>query len=68
MKKKRIILIANSEHVENINHIITSSDIIVRFNLPQIETIYLTGNRTDYLFVANKLSLKSKHVFFSELV
>ena len=60
MKKKRIILIANSEHVENINHIITSSDIIVRFNLPQIETIYLTGNRTDYLFVANTDDLAGK--------
>lgn len=57
---KRIILIANSDYVYDINNHISNNDVIVRFNIPKNSTIQPTGNRTDYLFVANTCDLANK--------
>lgn len=59
-ENKKIILIANSEHIFDINPYISDNDIIVRFNLPKTSTLPLTGNRTDLLFLANSVDVVQK--------
>lgn len=59
-KNKKIILIANSDHVSDINKYISEHDIIVRFNLPKAATLQLTGNRTNLLFLANSVDIVQK--------
>ena len=56
----KIILVANSKRIQCINHFLSPNDIIVRFNFPDKNSLALTGNRTDYLFVANTDDLASK--------
>lgn len=57
IQSKKVILIANSSNVLNINERINDQDIIVRFNIPDKQKIELTGNRTDILFLANTVDL-----------
>lgn len=71
IEKNKIILIANSDLVFDINNQITPQDIIVRFNIPKSSTLTRTTYRTDFLFVANtvdllhkKLNKKSKFMKF----
>lgn len=59
-KNKKIILVANSEHVFDINAHIHSEDLIVRFNLPLISTLEKTSQRTDLLFLANSVDIVQK--------
>lgn len=59
-ENKKIILIANSEHIFDINQYISDNDIIVRFNLPKASTLALTGNKTDLLFLANSVDVVQK--------
>lgn len=70
-ENKKIILIANSDHIFDINKYISDHDIIVRFNLPKATTLQATGTRTDLLFLANsvdvvqkKLKPRSKFIHF----
>lgn len=60
MTQNKIILVANSTYVVDINNKIDPSDIIVRFNLPTLETLSVTGNKTNYLFLANTHDLADK--------
>lgn len=53
----KIILVANSEHVKDINSQLSSEDILVRFNAPKSTTIQKTGGRTNYVFLANTVNL-----------
>lgn len=53
----KIILVANSEHVRDINSQLSSEDILVRFNAPKSTTIQKTGGRTNYVFLANTVNL-----------
>lgn len=58
--KKKIILVANSAHVFDINSSIQPEDLIVRFNLPLSSTLPKTGYRTDILFLANSVDIVQK--------
>lgn len=46
---KKIVLIANSDDIKNINDVIDEGDLIVRFNVPSSENINRTGEeQTSY--------------------
>ena len=53
----KIILVANSDFVIDINATIEEEDVIVRFNVPKSKTLVKTGGRTDYVFMANTVNL-----------
>ena len=57
IESKKIILVANSDEILNINDLINDQDIIVRFNIPDKQNIERTGCRTDILFLANTVDL-----------
>lgn len=57
MRNRKIVLVANSSTVTDINDFINDDDIIVRFNVPGLENINKTGMRTDILFLANTVDL-----------
>lgn len=69
---KKIILVANSDAVIDINKIIDKNDIVVRFNTPKKTSLLKTGGRTDILFLSNMVNLmegrirrnrhKAKHI------
>ena len=54
---KKIILVANSDVVIDINQMIDEHDIIVRFNHPKKFSLVKTGERTDILFLSNTVNL-----------
>ncbi|MDQ8934485.1 hypothetical protein [Acinetobacter rudis] len=56
-ESKKIILVANSDKVKDINSLIDDGDVIVRFNVPEDDKIKKTGYRTDILFLANTVDL-----------
>lgn len=71
IKLKKIILVANSDHITNINSLINDQDIVVRFNFPNKQKIENTGCRTDILFLANTVDLmedRLKNKEFSEFI
>lgn len=57
IESKKIILVANSNQVKNINSLINDQDVVVRFNIPEDDKIKKTGYRTDILFLANTVDL-----------
>ncbi|WP_224973541.1 glycosyltransferase family 29 protein [Acinetobacter oleivorans] len=62
LHSKKIILVANSNAVFNINGVINDQDIVVRFNSPDQQKIEMTGSRTDLLFLANTVDLMEKRL------
>ncbi|EOQ62794.1 hypothetical protein F935_01884 [Acinetobacter calcoaceticus ANC 3811] len=62
IQSKKIILVANSDSVFDINSIINDQDVIVRFNIPNKQKIEITGRRTDFLFLANTVDLMEKRL------
>lgn len=62
LHSKKIILVANSNAVFNINGVINDQDIVVRFNSPDQQKIEMTGGRTDILFLANTVDLMEKRL------
>ncbi|MDY7373227.1 hypothetical protein UE233_11345 [Acinetobacter oleivorans] len=62
IQSKKIILVANSDHIFNINSVINDQDLIVRFNIPSKQKIKITGHRTDFLFLANTVDLMERRL------
>lgn len=62
IQSKKIILVANSDHIFNINSVINDQDLIVRFNIPSKQKIKITGHRTDFLFLANTVNLMERRL------
>lgn len=59
---KKIILIANSDLIGDINNKIEVDDIVVRFNVPNLDIIKRTGGRTNFLIIANTVNLMEKNI------
>lgn len=62
LEPKKIILVANSNHVFDINAQLADQDLIVRFNIPKASTLAPTGQRTDLLFLANTVDVVQKKI------
>ena len=58
--KRKVIIVANSDHVFDINNHIQEKDLIVRFNIPKISSLKPTATRTDFLFLANSVDVVQK--------
>lgn len=59
-EKRKIILVANSPYVFDIKDRISKEDLIARFNLPEPSTLAPTGNKTDFIFLANTVDVIQK--------
>lgn len=62
IESKKIILVANSDNIKDINSLINDHDVIVRFNVPKNDKIKKTGCRTDILFLANTVDLMDERL------
>ncbi|MDS7927888.1 hypothetical protein RMB13_00005 [Acinetobacter sp. V102_4] len=62
ISSKKIILVANSDDIPDVNGMINDQDIIVRFNIPNEKKIGITGRRTDILFLANTVDLMERRL------
>lgn len=57
VENRKIVLVANSPTVTDINDFLNDDDIVVRFNIPLVTTLCKTGEKTDILFLANTVDL-----------